>query len=62
MTTGESQIDHFDRFLSNRQRIRSEHSATGELILSAEAIFRFDSQDNVVFKVETHNHPSALEP
>ena len=25
-------------------------------------IVRFDEQDNVVFKVETHNHPSALEP
>ncbi len=25
-------------------------------------IVRFDEQSNVVFKVETHNHPSALEP
>ena len=25
-------------------------------------IIRFDDQYNVVFKVETHNHPSALEP
>ena len=25
-------------------------------------IVRFDEQDNLVFKVETHNHPSALEP
>ena len=25
-------------------------------------IVRFDEQYNVVFKVETHNHPSALEP
>ncbi len=25
-------------------------------------IVRFDDEDNVVFKVETHNHPSALEP
>ncbi len=25
-------------------------------------IVRFDEEDNVVFKVETHNHPSALEP
>jgi phosphoribosylformylglycinamidine synthase len=25
-------------------------------------IIRFDEQYNVVFKVETHNHPSALEP
>ena len=25
-------------------------------------IIRFDEVDNVVFKVETHNHPSALEP
>ncbi len=25
-------------------------------------IVRFDDQYNVVFKVETHNHPSALEP
>ncbi len=25
-------------------------------------IVRFDEQDNIVFKVETHNHPSALEP
>ena len=25
-------------------------------------IIRFDEENNVVFKVETHNHPSALEP
>ncbi len=25
-------------------------------------VIRFDEQNNVVFKVETHNHPSALEP
>ncbi len=25
-------------------------------------VVRFDEQHNVVFKVETHNHPSALEP
>lgn len=25
-------------------------------------IVRFDEENNVVFKVETHNHPSALEP
>ena len=25
-------------------------------------VVRFDDQYNVVFKVETHNHPSALEP
>ena len=25
-------------------------------------MIRFDEQNNVVFKVETHNHPSALEP
>ena len=25
-------------------------------------IIRFDEEDNVCFKVETHNHPSALEP
>ena len=25
-------------------------------------IVRFDDEDNVCFKVETHNHPSALEP
>ncbi|MBU1933502.1 MAG: phosphoribosylformylglycinamidine synthase subunit PurL, partial [Candidatus Omnitrophica bacterium] len=25
-------------------------------------IIKFDSKDNVCFKVETHNHPSALEP
>ena len=25
-------------------------------------IIRFDDENNVVFKVETHNHPSALEP
>ena len=25
-------------------------------------VVRFDDQHNVVFKVETHNHPSALEP
>ncbi|TWT37506.1 Phosphoribosylformylglycinamidine synthase subunit PurL [Posidoniimonas corsicana] len=25
-------------------------------------IVRFDEEDNIAFKVETHNHPSALEP
>ena len=25
-------------------------------------IIRFDEENNIVFKVETHNHPSALEP
>jgi len=25
-------------------------------------VIRFDEEDNVCFKVETHNHPSALEP
>ncbi|TWT76872.1 Phosphoribosylformylglycinamidine synthase subunit PurL [Posidoniimonas polymericola] len=25
-------------------------------------IVRFDDEDNIAFKVETHNHPSALEP
>lgn len=25
-------------------------------------VIRFDDEDNIVFKVETHNHPSALEP
>ncbi|MCH8840309.1 MAG: phosphoribosylformylglycinamidine synthase subunit PurS, partial [Planctomycetes bacterium] len=25
-------------------------------------VVRFDAQNNIVFKVETHNHPSALEP
>lgn len=25
-------------------------------------VIKFDDQDNVCFKVETHNHPSALEP
>ncbi len=25
-------------------------------------VVRFDDQNNLVFKVETHNHPSALEP
>ena len=25
-------------------------------------VIRFDDQNNLVFKVETHNHPSALEP
>ena len=25
-------------------------------------VIRFDEEDNIVFKVETHNHPSALEP
>jgi phosphoribosylformylglycinamidine synthase len=25
-------------------------------------VIRFDDENNVVFKVETHNHPSALEP
>lgn len=47
------------------QRIRGELGANDWCVSVFEdnaGIVRFDETHNVVFKVETHNHPSAIEP
>lgn len=47
------------------QRIRQEMGATDWCVSVFEdnaGVVKFDDQYNLVFKVETHNHPSALEP
>jgi phosphoribosylformylglycinamidine synthase II len=61
---------HFENMLKETifaatQEIRQE-MGSGDWCVSVfednAGIVRFDDQFNVVFKVETHNHPSALEP
>ncbi len=47
------------------QKIRHEagpHDWCVSVFSDNAGVIRFDEQYNVVFKVETHNHPSALEP
>jgi phosphoribosylformylglycinamidine synthase len=47
------------------QKIRKEAAAADwcvSVFRDNAGIVRFDEQYNIVFKVETHNHPSALEP
>jgi phosphoribosylformylglycinamidine synthase subunit PurSL len=47
------------------QKIRHEaghHDWCVSVFSDNAGVVRFDDQYNVVFKVETHNHPSALEP
>ena len=50
------------------QKIREQWQKNGDedwcvsVFKDNAGIIRFDEQNNVVFKVETHNHPSALEP
>ena len=47
------------------QKIRHEagpHDWCVSVFSDNAGVIRFDEQHNVVFKVETHNHPSALEP
>jgi phosphoribosylformylglycinamidine synthase len=61
---------HFDNMLKETifaatQQIRRELAEQDWCVSVFEdnaGIVRFDEQYNVVFKVETHNHPSALEP
>jgi phosphoribosylformylglycinamidine synthase II len=61
---------HFDNMLKETifaatQQIRRELGDEDWCVSVFEdnaGIVRFDDQMNVVFKVETHNHPSALEP
>lgn len=52
---------------TNELRARWQADADGEdwcvsVFKDNAGIVRFDETDNVCFKVETHNHPSALEP
>jgi len=50
------------------QKIRANRQENGQddwcvsVFQDNAGVVRFDDQNNVVFKVETHNHPSALEP
>ncbi|MCC7084533.1 MAG: phosphoribosylformylglycinamidine synthase subunit PurL [Pirellulales bacterium] len=70
---GSVQLRRFENMLKETifaatQRIRAQRkeSAAGDWCVSVfednAGIVRFDDKFNVVFKVETHNHPSALEP
>ncbi len=61
---------HFDNMLKEtifaatqqiRQRLGDDDWCVSVFEDNA-GVVRFDDQNNVVFKVETHNHPSALEP
>jgi len=61
---------HFENMLKETifaatQRIRQELGPEDwcvSVFADNAGVIRFDDQYNVVFKVETHNHPSALEP
>jgi phosphoribosylformylglycinamidine synthase II len=64
---------HFENMLKETifaatQKIRAASKESGQedwcvsVFKDNAGVVRFDDQYNVVFKVETHNHPSALEP
>ncbi len=68
--TDENGKRHFDNMLKEtifaatqqiRQRLGDDDWCVSVFEDNA-GVVRFDDQFNVVFKVETHNHPSALEP
>ncbi len=46
----------------SRQRWKAADDWCVSVFKDNAGVVRFDDQFNVVFKVETHNHPSALEP
>ncbi len=64
---GERQFENMlkETIFAATQQIRSE-LGEGDWCVSVfvdnAGVVRFDDEHNVVFKVETHNHPSALEP
>jgi len=65
--TGVRQFDNMlkETIFAATQQIRRELGADDWCVSVFEdnaGIVRFDARMNVVFKVETHNHPSALEP
>ena len=54
-----------ETIFSATQKIRAELGAEDwcvSVFKDNAGMVRFDEQNNVVFKVETHNHPSAIEP
>ena len=64
---------HFENMLKETifaatQKIRAKRRENGlddwcvSVFKDNAGVVKFDDQYNVVFKVETHNHPSALEP
>jgi len=64
---GERQFDNMlkETIFAATQKIRraaGENDWCVSVFEDNAGIIRFDEQNNVVFKVETHNHPSALEP
>ena len=65
---GERQFDNmlketiFAATVEIRQRARATTIGASASFSDNAGVVRFDDQYNVVFKVETHNHPSALEP
>ncbi|HUS39171.1 MAG TPA: phosphoribosylformylglycinamidine synthase subunit PurL, partial [Pirellulales bacterium] len=64
---GEQQFDNMlkETIFAATQQIRSQLGDQDWCVSVFEdnaGIIRFDEDYNVVFKVETHNHPSALEP
>lgn len=64
---GERTFDNMLRetIFAATQKIRQKWGADDWCVSVFEdnaGVIRFDEQFNVVFKVETHNHPSALEP
>ncbi|HTQ38004.1 MAG TPA: phosphoribosylformylglycinamidine synthase subunit PurL [Pirellulales bacterium] len=67
------QSHHFENMLKETifaatQKIRAQRQADGHddwcvsVFQDNAGVVKFDDQYHVVFKVETHNHPSALEP
>src|SRR5262249_35842695 len=69
----QAQSHYFENMLKETifaatQRIRSSLAAEGKedwcvsVFKDNAGVIRFDERHNVAFKVETHNHPSALEP
>ncbi len=75
--TGSAQLPeesrHFENMLKETifaatQKIRAAQKENGQddwcvsVFKDNAGVVRFDDQYNVVFKVETHNHPSAFEP
>jgi len=65
--TGERHFENMLRetIFAATQRIRHEAGADDwcvSVFADNAGVIRFDEHYNVVFKVETHNHPSALEP
>jgi phosphoribosylformylglycinamidine synthase II len=72
-TAEQTQLRQFDNMLKETifaatQKIRAVRQESGQedwcvsVFKDNAGVIRFDDNYNLVFKVETHNHPSALEP